>query len=196
MFHKVKSSFILNKIFNFVKYKIKFHSIVHNKKLQIKLDLNLIEYRIYSGRYKKIENGKTTKYNQYNQIVFEGEYSNGKRNGKGKEYNEKGELIFEGDYLNGKKWKGFGKDYDEDTGKLIFKCEYLDGIINGDGKEYDKYNGKLLFSGRYMNGKRKGHGEEYKYIRGEKSDLLYRLRNCYKRITIFSGEYLNGERKE
>jgi len=28
---------------------------------------------------------------------------NGKRNGKGKEYNYNGELIFEGEYINGKK---------------------------------------------------------------------------------------------
>ena len=29
----------------------------------------------------------------------------GKRNGKGKEYNDNGELVFEGEYLNGKKIK-------------------------------------------------------------------------------------------
>ena len=29
-------------------------------------------------------------------LLFEGEYKNGKRNGKGKEYNDVGELIFEG----------------------------------------------------------------------------------------------------
>ena len=30
----------------------------------------------------------------------------GKRNGKGKEYNDNGDLIFEGEYLNGKRWNG------------------------------------------------------------------------------------------
>ena len=38
-----------------------------------------------------------------NDLIFEGEYLNGKRNGKGKEYNSEGKLIFEGEYLNGKK---------------------------------------------------------------------------------------------
>ena len=60
------------------------------------------------------------------QLIFEGEYLNGKRNGKGKEYCGSW-LIFEGEYLNGKK--------------------------NGKGKEYD-YNGILQFEGEYLNGKK------------------------------------------
>ena len=36
------------------------------------------------------------------QLLFEGEYLNGKRNGKGKEY-WNGELEFEGEYLNGER---------------------------------------------------------------------------------------------
>ena len=36
-------------------------------------------------------------------MIFEGEYLNGKRwNGKGKEYNYFGELLFDGNYNNGK----------------------------------------------------------------------------------------------
>ena len=34
-------------------------------------------------------------------LIFEGEYLNGKRNGKGKEYDWDGNLLFEGGYLNG-----------------------------------------------------------------------------------------------
>ena len=45
-----------------------------------------------------------------NIMLFEGEYSNGKRNGKGKEYNSYGGLIFEGEYSNGKR-NGKGKEY-------------------------------------------------------------------------------------
>ena len=46
-------------------------------------------------------NGKG-KENDYftGNLIFEGEYLNGKRNGKGKEYDD-GDLIFEGEYLNG-----------------------------------------------------------------------------------------------
>ena len=92
--------------------------------MQKKLGLNLIDFRLFSGRYIEEEDGKTKEYNSYNhQIIFEGEYSNGKRNGEGNEYNEEGECIFEGEYLNGKKWKGIGKEYDESTGKLIFEFE-------------------------------------------------------------------------
>ena len=44
-------------------------------------------------------------------MLFEDEYLNGKRKGKGKEYvySKKGNLVFEGEYSNGKKWKGKAK---------------------------------------------------------------------------------------
>ena len=32
-------------------------------------------------------------------------------NGKGKEYNYQGELLFEGEYLEGKRWNGIEKEY-------------------------------------------------------------------------------------
>ena len=47
-------------------------------------------------------------------------------NGKGKEYDDEGELIFEGEYYNGKRWNGKGNEYD-DNGELIFEGEYLNG---------------------------------------------------------------------
>ena len=37
------------------------------------------------------------------ELIFKGEYLNGRRNGKGKEYHNNGRLIFEGEYLNGKR---------------------------------------------------------------------------------------------
>ena len=169
MLTKIRSFFILKKIFTFVDNKVKFNLVVHNKKIQKILGLNIYDFRIFSGNYKKEKNNKTIEYNSVNrQIIFEGQYSNGKRNGEGKEYNEKGDLIFEGEYLNGKKWKGVSLEYDEDTGKLIFEYEYSKGIIDGIGKEYDKFNGNLLFSGNYFKGKRNGYGEEYKYFSWEK----------------------------
>ena len=49
-------------------------------------------------------------YNGYNnELIFEGEYSNGRRNGKRKEY-DLGELIFESEYLNDYRNRG-GKEY-------------------------------------------------------------------------------------
>ena len=35
--------------------------------------------------------------------MYDGEYLNGLKNGKGKEYDYEGNLIFEGEYLNGKR---------------------------------------------------------------------------------------------
>ena len=62
------------------------------------------------------------------------------RNGKGKEYNKYGELIFEGEYLNGKRWNGKGKEYTYLLDKLLFKGEYKNGKRwNGEGKEYNRY---------------------------------------------------------
>ena len=72
------------------------------------------------------------------------EYLNGKKNGKGKEYYYGGQLLFEGEYLNGKRWngkfyntrysicdelkngKGFIKKFYY-SGQLRFECQYLKG---------------------------------------------------------------------
>ena len=103
--------------------------IQYNKHIQKILKKNIVNYKMMSGKF--IENESTTKrkiYDTYNnQLIFEGEYLNGKKNGKGKEYYDNGQLKFEGMYLNGEK--------------------------NGRGKEYD-INGKLIFEGEYSNGKR------------------------------------------
>ena len=103
-------------------------------------------------------------------LIFEGEYLNGKINGKGKEYDYAGKLKFEGEYLNGKQWIGNKYNYNGDI-KFILKNN-----INGNGKEY--YDNTLIFEGSYVNGKRNGKGKEY--------DDDGKL--------IFEGEYLNGKR--
>jgi len=74
------------------------------------LDISLINYKIFSGRYIIFEkNGTGKEYDGYNdKLIFEGEYLHGKRNGKGKEYYF-GDLIFEGEYINGKR-NGKGKN--------------------------------------------------------------------------------------
>jgi len=171
----IKSQYILKGIFSFLSEKQKLKIIIYNKNLQIKLDINIENYKRIRGIYKKGErNGKGKEYH-YGQFIFEGEYLNGKRNGKGKEYYDNGELLFEGEYLNGKR-NGKGKEY-YDNGKLLFEGGYLNGERNGKGKEYYD-NGKLKFEGQYLNGKRNGKGKEY-YYNGK---------------LIFEGEYLNGER--
>ena len=79
-----------------------------------------------------------------------------KRNGKGKEYDKEGNLVFEGEYLNGKRWNGKAEGYDKWSGNKIFEIDYMQGkkwngkiidekdniiceIINGNGifKDYE-----------------------------------------------------------
>ena len=122
-------------------------------------------------------NGKGKEYYEDGQLLFEGEYLNGKRNGKGKEYYEDGQLEFEGEYINDIKWDGI--DYDTSKNKIY---ELKDGLI----KEYDygklifegeyNKNREFIFEGEYFNGLRNGKGKEY-YNDGQLK---------------FEGEYLNS----
>ena len=61
------------------------------------------------------------------------------------EYNKKGDIIFEGEYLNGKRWKGKDKEYNDDD-LLIFEGEYLNGKKHGKGNEQDADG---FFEGKY-----------------------------------------------
>ena len=55
-----------------------------------------IIYKLING------NGKVKEFFCSN-LIFEGEYINGKKHDQGKEYDYDGKLIFEGEYLNGKR---------------------------------------------------------------------------------------------
>ena len=170
---------------------------------------NIMECDVKGGK------GKVKLYYQINPklLKFEGEIINGEINGKGTEYDTNRNIIFIGEYKNGKKWNGKGynnldlelingngkykqyyinrnlksegkyingeingivKEYYE-NGNLKSKGEYINGEKRN-GKEY--YHGKLIFEGEYLNGKRwNGKGKEYHY------DEL-----------IFEGEYFNGKK--
>ena len=202
MLIRINSSYVLKQIMDNIDIKRNLNLVKYSKKLQKRLDLDIFDYKRFSGTYIIEENGYITEYNGGNDyIIYEGGFSNGKRNGKGKEFNKEYKLIFEGEYSEGQKWKGYIKEYN-DNGKLIFEGDYLCGI-NGKGKEYDNINGELLFEGEYLNGKRNGNGSEYKYVPKEKPNYFYNENSYYrnenfilKRITLFEGEYLNGERKK
>ena len=172
MLNKIKSKYILQNIFIHVNNTQKLNTLRFNKRTQNRLEINIVDYRRLSGKYKIIKYDEIMKknelkiYNSYNdKILFEGQYSNENKNGKGKEYNVKGNLIFEGVYYDGKKWNGTEKEYDEDTDNLIVEYKYSNGKIKA--KEYDKFNGDLLFEGKYLNGKRNVKGTEYKHIQFE-----------------------------
>ena len=125
MLDNIKSRYLTKLIISYIYERVKLDIIKYNKTLQYLMNINLINYKYYSGKYKKGEkNGKGKEYTlTENKLIFEGEYSNGKRSGKGIEYNYEGKLEYEGDFLNGKR-NGKGKEYDKE-GNLIFEGEYL-----------------------------------------------------------------------
>ena len=66
---------------------------------------NGILYEPNNNNIYQLKNGKgfIKEFNYDGNIIFEGEYLNGKRNGKGKEYSLFETLKFDGEYLNGKR---------------------------------------------------------------------------------------------
>ena len=121
---KIKSEYTIKILFYHLDEKIKLKLIKYDKILQNTIDINLINYKFFSGRYIEFEaDGKGKEYDSYDRLKFEGEYLNGKRNGKGKEYYDNGRLKFEGEYFNGER-NGKGKEYYL-NGQLKFEGEYL-----------------------------------------------------------------------
>ena len=156
-----------------------------------------ILYEIENG------NGFVREYNNDGELVFKGQYINGKRNGKGWEFKGKF-LIYEGEYLNGKR-NGKGKEYSEfgdmdfeeediiQTGEenihteKIFEGEYSNGKRwNGNGKEIDNQE-TIIFEGEYFEGKKwNGRGKEWII----EDDIFGAKKN------LIEYEYSNGVKKE
>ena len=176
MLGKIKSTFITKVVLFFLKDIKRLKLIKYNKYFQNKMNIDILHYKIYSGKYiiyKSKNKGK--EYDAYNnKLIFRGEYLNGERNGKGREYNEEGKVIFEGEYLKGKR-NGIGKEYNKEGNlifleviskkkryikdaensreiNLLFKGQYLKWVKNGEGEKFFK-NGKTEFIGEYLNGK-------------------------------------------
>ena len=162
MLKNVKSNYMVLKIFSFVNEIQKLKIIKYNKNLQNKINISIINYKHFNGKY-IIYESKGKEYDGYNNtLLYEGEYLNGERYGKGKEYNNYGNIIYDGEYLKGKKLddvkcdnnknlnyiKEIRKEY-YDNGKLKFECEYINGLKNGKGKEYNIF-GDLTFEGVYF----------------------------------------------
>ena len=101
MLENIKSSYFSKMIFSWIDEKRKLNTIKYNKNLQEKMNITLLNYKIFYGKYIIFEDkGKGKEYNVFNdKLIFEGEYLNG----KGKEYDSNGHLIFEGEYSKGKK---------------------------------------------------------------------------------------------
>ena len=152
---KIKSFYILQKIFSLISEKKKLTMINYNRKYQVKFGINIEYYKEKIGKYRIGEkNGNGIEYILNTNIkIFEGKYSNGLKNGKGKEFDYDGKVIFEGEYLNGQKISGTG--YDNKGNKILVLKK------NGKGTEYYD-NGKIQFEGEYINGRRyAGIGYDY-----------------------------------
>ena len=76
MLKNVKSMYFVKYLFSFLDEKTKLEIIKYNKIMQNILNINLINYKFFSGKYIEYES-----------------------NGKGKEYDYNGDLLFEGKFL-------------------------------------------------------------------------------------------------
>ena len=115
----IKSNHVLKKIFSLLTNVINLNLIRYNKTLQKNNDKDIEDYKNKSKKYKINEENEIVKEYTIDKkrLIFEGQYSNGKKNGKCKEYYNNGKLKFEGEYLNGKKMCGI--IYDINSNKSI-----------------------------------------------------------------------------
>ena len=116
-------------------YQDELNLIKYTKILQKRINLDLNDYKDYSGRY----------------IIFES-----KERRKGKEYDNNGRLIYCGEYLDGKK-HGTGEEY-YNSGYIKFKGKYKNNQ-RVFGQEFNRE--EMVFEGEFKKGKRwKGKGKE------------------------------------
>ena len=89
------------------------------------------QYNSENNNYNEIKNGDgfIMEYDNDGNLVYEGEYKNGKRNGKGKEFYKKDSIKFEGEYFNDKKWNGKLYEYDIYDDKKIYEIKNGKGLI-------------------------------------------------------------------
>ena len=175
MLEQIKSKYVLKIILSNISEEIKFKLLKYNNKLKDKLNINIFNYKLFSGKY----------------II-------GKRNGKVKEFDSfDDKLIYEGEYIEGKRY-GYGKEYYKNN-KIKFEGKYLNGRRNGKGREYYE-NGNLKFEGIYFFGK-KYKGKGYNHY----SNVIYELedgKGIIKEVDdivdfiTFEGEYPSGKGKE
>ena len=102
MWKNIKSNNVIELVFSFVGTRVKLKLAKHSKILQKAFNINLFNYKLFSGRFIiydnndireendniNYENGKEENERaKKNNITFEGEISNGKRKGPDKQNN-------------------------------------------------------------------------------------------------------------
>ena len=96
---KIKSKYNIENILLFLEEKKRLKIIRCSKYYQKIMEIDIENYKNISEIYIIDEiNGKRKEYlKKNNQLIFEGEYLNGKRNGKGKEYHDNWIIKYEGE---------------------------------------------------------------------------------------------------
>ena len=199
MLENINSKYNVKLFFTFLLHKRKLRIVRYNKKLQKKLDINLIFYKNMTNKYIIYEKeGIGKEYNLEGELLFKGHYHNGERNGYGEEYifsniknkKYKGEYkdgkrngygkenynyhTFEGEFKNWKYWKGKYKEEDYDWPEWTDEKRYYT-ILEAEYKE-----GKIWNASGYINIQNgSGHGTIYDKNTNEK---------------LFEGIYLNSEK--
>jgi len=86
MLQNIKSSYFIKLIYTFVEEAQKLKLIRYNKSIQKNLDISIINYKFFKGRYIIYESNGFVKeyYGDDDTLLFEGEYLNGKKMGKEK----------------------------------------------------------------------------------------------------------------
>ena len=187
---KIKSDYILKRIFSLVIDCIKLGLINYNKKLQKRTKVSIEDYKKLCKTGKiEVRNGKGKEFElDTNKLIYEGENLNWKRHGKGTEYNLNNEIKFIGEFIEGKKVEGKGYN---NEGNLVF-------ILYKNGKGGEFYNnGRVRFEGEYFNDKRwngKGYNNDgnvdFEIKNGKGKGKIY----YSNEKLFFEGEYLNGNR--
>ena len=193
MLENIKSVFFQRIVLGQLNDERKTKLVKYSKSLQNRINLNLIKYQLFSGRYILYEPEKEGKLYDLGTdgILFKGDYLHG----TGKEYGVFGEVKFEGEYFNGKR-NGKGKEL-YFMGNTLFEGEYFNGKRNGNGKEYYE-KGQLKFEGEYFNGfewNGKGYNISHKLVYEIKNGKGYKKEfDLYSGKMYFEGEFLNGQR--
>ena len=178
--------------------------------------------KYYIGEFKnEIPNGKGIKYYKNGNILYDGNFINGKfeesgkyiwengeyyigqfknglRNGKGIEYYEDGSIEYDGDWINDK-FEGNGK-YIYESGEY-YVGQFKNGLSNGKGIEYYE-NGDIKYEGDFVNDKYEGNGKYIwengiYYIGQYKNGLSHGKGTMYSSNgdIKYKGDWVNGKQE-
>ena len=159
-----------------------------------KKDKIIIEESLVEENSPKIYKAK--EYNNYGELIFEGEYKNNERyKGDLYEYELFDKKKFSGSFKEGNKY--YGKEYHllcNIFSKTIFEGEFKEGQ-RYKGKEYNGFD-ELILEGEFKDGERyngKGYNNisQFVYINGKIEGKV--VTYDYENHELFEGEYKKGE---